>query len=77
MKRRFTQTATRTITLTREIVVEFPAEVHPDSVDDKAVESLLAGADVPWEAEGEDFDIDGVEWHDADDADDADVVYEE
>ncbi len=77
MKRRFTQTATRTITLTREIVVEFPAEVHPDAVDDKAVESLLAGADVPWEAEAEDFDIDGVEWQDADDADDADVVYEE
>ena len=77
MKRTFTQTATRTITLSREIVVEFPSDAHPDSIDPKALDSALARADVEWEIENEEFDLDGTEWADADDDDDPDVVYEE
>lgn len=77
MKRKFIQIATRTISLTREIVVEFPVEYHPDSVDDEAVDTMLTRADVPWEAEDEEFCIDGVEWEDADDDDESDVIYEE
>src|ERR1700674_4951058 len=41
MKRTFIQTATKTISLSREIVVEFPHEIHPDSADPKAMNAAL------------------------------------
>ncbi len=77
MKRTFFQTATKTITLSREIVVEFPAEIHPDAIDSKALDSVLEQSDVDWEIDDEDFEFEHAEWADADDDADPDVIYEE
>ena len=77
MKRTLSQTATKTITLSREIVVEFPDEIHPDAIDSKALDSVLEQAAVDWEIDDEDFDFDETEWADADDDAETDVIYEE
>ena len=77
MKRMFTQTATKTITLSREIVVEFADEIHPDSIDSKALDSVLEQADVDWDIDDEDFEFDHAEWADAEDDAEPDVIYEE
>lgn len=77
MKRKLFQTATRTISLSREIVVEFPDDVDPDLIDAKSLESAVGNADVQWETDDEDFEIDTGEWSDVDDDEEADVDYEE
>lgn len=77
MKRGFTQIATKVITLTRDIIVDFPDDVHPDAADDKALDALLESATVEWEVDDEEFDLDSTDWFDP--APDATphVVYEE
>ena len=77
MKRTFKQTATKTITMSREIIVEFPEEHHPDSIDSHTLDAILAKAIVEWEVDDEDVEIDNVDWSDAEDDDEADVYYEE
>ena len=77
MKRILMQTATKTITLARQIVVEFPDESHPDAIDPKALNAVLEQADVDWDIDDEDFEFDTAEWADADDDADPDVIYEE
>jgi len=77
MKRIFVQTATKIITLSREILVEFPDDIQPEAIDQKALDSVLERADVDWEIINENFDFDEVEWAYADDDTDPDVIYEE
>lgn len=77
MKRKLTQTGKRTITLTREIIVEYPNDIDPELVDPASVEYVLGRATVEWEVEDEDFEIEDAEWSDADDGEEPDVCYEE
>ena len=77
MKRIITQTAKRTIELVREIVIEFPDDVDPESINQDRLAAVLREADVEWEVEDKDFDLEGVEWSDTDDDAEPDVVYEE
>lgn len=77
MKKTLTQTAIRTITLTREIVVEFPPGVDPETADPKWLERGIRWADSEWEEEDEDFVIEDARWSDADDDDQPHVIYED
>jgi hypothetical protein len=77
MKKCVTQTATRTISLRRIIVIEFPPDIDPELIDQSRLAAVLKEADVEWETEDEQFEIDSVEWSDADSDEDADVVYED